>query len=65
MIARMSISTRRSSKISRVICCVENNKCYILLNFLKKELLKQNHDDLYADYFEHEKTFDLLKKKYF
>jgi hypothetical protein len=27
--------------------------------------LKQNHDDSYADHFKHEKTFDLLKKKYF
>jgi hypothetical protein len=41
------------------------NKWYILSNLLKKELLKQNHDDLYADHFEHEKTLNLLKKKYF
>jgi vacuolar-type H+-ATPase catalytic subunit A/Vma1 len=40
------------------------NKWYILLKFFKRELLKQNHDDSYADYFEHEKTFDLLKRKY-
>jgi ribosome-associated toxin RatA of RatAB toxin-antitoxin module len=41
------------------------NKWYILSNLLKKEFLKQNHDDSYADHFEHEKTLDLLKKKYF
>jgi hypothetical protein len=41
------------------------NKWYIFSNFLKKKLLKQNHDDSYVDHFEHEKTFDLLKKKYF
>jgi hypothetical protein len=40
-------------------------KWYIFSKFFKKELLKQNHDDSYADHFEHEKTFDLLKKKYF
>jgi hypothetical protein len=31
----------------------------------KKEFLKQNHDDLYVDHFEHEKTLNLLKRKYF
>jgi hypothetical protein len=41
------------------------NKWYILSKIFKKELLKQNHDDSYANHFKHEKTFDLLKKKYF
>ncbi len=41
------------------------NKWYIFSKFLKREFLKQNHDDSYVDHFEHEKTFDLLKKKYF
>jgi hypothetical protein len=41
------------------------NKWYILSNLLKRKLLKQNHDDSYVDYFEHEKTLNLLKKKYF
>jgi hypothetical protein len=41
------------------------NKWYILSKLLKKELLKQNHDDSYADHFEHERIFDLLKRKYF
>jgi hypothetical protein len=41
------------------------NKWYILLNLLKKEFLKQNHDDSYVDHFEHEKTLNLLKRKYF
>jgi hypothetical protein len=41
------------------------NKWYILSNLLKRKLLKQNHDDSYADHFEHEKTLNLLKKKYF
>jgi hypothetical protein len=39
------------------------NKWYILSNLLKRELLKQNHDDSYVDHFEHEKTLNLLKKK--
>jgi hypothetical protein len=41
------------------------NKWYIFSNLLKKELLKQNHDDSYVDHFKHEKTLNLLKKKYF
>jgi hypothetical protein len=41
------------------------NKWYILSKFFKKEFLKQNYNDSYVDHFEHEKTFDLLKKKYF
>jgi hypothetical protein len=41
------------------------NKWYILSKLFKREFLKQNHDDSYVDYFEHERTFDLLKRKYF
>jgi hypothetical protein len=41
------------------------NKWYIFSNLLKRELLKQNHDDSYVDHFEHEKTLNLLKRKYF
>ncbi len=26
--------------------------------------MKQNHDDSYIDYFEHEKTYDFFKKKF-
>jgi hypothetical protein len=37
---------------------------YILSNFLRKELFKQNHDDFHANHFEYEKTFELLRKKY-
>ncbi len=41
------------------------NKWYILSKFFKKKILKQNHDDSYVDHFEHERIFDLLKRKYF
>ena len=41
------------------------NKWYIFLNLLKKELLKQNHNDFYAKHFNYNKIFDLMKKKYF
>jgi C4-dicarboxylate-specific signal transduction histidine kinase len=41
------------------------NKWYIFSNLLRKEFLKQNHDDSYVDHFEHEKTLNLLKRKYF
>jgi hypothetical protein len=41
------------------------NKWYVFSDLFKRELLKQNHDDSYADHFEHEKTLNLLKRKYF
>jgi hypothetical protein len=41
------------------------NKWYVFSNLFKRELLKQNHDDSYADHFEHERTLNLLKRKYF
>jgi hypothetical protein len=41
------------------------NKWYILSDLLKREFLKQNHDDSYVDHFEHERTLNLLKRKYF
>ncbi len=41
------------------------NKWYIFSNLLKRKLLKQNHDDLYVNHFEHERTLNLLKRKYF
>jgi hypothetical protein len=41
------------------------NKWYILSKLFKREFLKQNHDDSYADHFEHERILDLLKRKYF
>jgi hypothetical protein len=41
------------------------NKWYIFSKLFKREFLKQNHDDSYADHFEHKRTFDLLRKKYF
>jgi hypothetical protein len=41
------------------------NKWYTFLNLLKRKLLKQIHDDSYVDHFKREKTFDLLKRKYF
>ncbi len=37
---------------------------YILSNFLRRELFKQNHDDFHANHFEYEKTFELFRKKY-
>jgi hypothetical protein len=37
---------------------------YIFSNFLRRKLFKQNHDDYYANYFEYEKIFELLRRKY-
>jgi hypothetical protein len=41
------------------------NKWYVFSNLLRREFLKQNHDDLYVDHFKHERTLNLLKRKYF
>jgi hypothetical protein len=37
---------------------------YIFSNFLRKELFKQNHDDLHANHFKYEKTFEFLRRIY-
>ncbi len=34
------------------------------MSFLRKELLKQNHDDSHANHFEYEKILELFRKKY-
>ncbi len=39
-------------------------KYYILSNLLRRELLKQNHDDFHANHFEYEKILELLRRKY-
>jgi hypothetical protein len=39
-------------------------KYYILANFLRKELFKQNHDDFHAKHFEYEKILELFRRKY-
>jgi hypothetical protein len=39
-------------------------KYYILSNFLRRKLFKQNYDDFHANHFEYEKIRDLLSKKY-
>ncbi len=37
---------------------------YILSSLLRRELFKQNHDDLHASHFEYEKILELLRRKY-
>jgi hypothetical protein len=37
---------------------------YIFSNLLRRKLFKQNHDDFHANHFEYEKTFELLRRKY-
>ncbi len=39
-------------------------KYYIFSKFLRRELLKQNHDDSHASHFEYEKILELLWRKY-
>jgi hypothetical protein len=66
-----TLFAKKSISISFLKWNIENdllrweNKWYMLSNLLQKKFLKQNHDDSYADHFEHEKTLNLLKKKYF
>jgi hypothetical protein len=37
---------------------------YILSNFLRRKLFKQNHDDFHANHFEYEKILELFRRKY-
>jgi hypothetical protein len=39
-------------------------KYYIFSNLLRRELLKQNHDDSHANHFEYEKILELFRRKY-
>ncbi len=39
-------------------------KYYIFTNFLRRKMLKQNHDIFHAKHFEYKKIFELLWKKY-
>ncbi len=39
-------------------------KFYIFSNFLRRELLKQNHDDFHVNHFKYEKILELLQRKY-
>jgi hypothetical protein len=41
-----------------------DEKYYILTSLLRRELLKQTHDDSHARHFEYEKIFELLRRKY-
>ena len=41
-----------------------NERIYISSQKLRNALLKQNHDDFYAEHFEYEKTLELIRRKY-
>ena len=41
-----------------------NERIYISSERLRNALLKQNHDDLYAEHFEYEKILELIRRKY-
>ncbi len=41
------------------------NVWYVFANFMRRLLLKQNHDDFYANHFDVKRTFELLKRKYY
>jgi hypothetical protein len=40
-----------------------DEKYYIFMNLLRRELFKQNHDDFYAKHFEYEKNSSVISKK--
>jgi hypothetical protein len=56
-------SKEKKSKVKNDILHFDE-KYYILTNFLRRELFKQNHDDFHAKHFEYEKIFELFRKKY-
>jgi uncharacterized protein YgiM (DUF1202 family) len=41
------------------------NAWYVFANFMRRLLLKQNHDDSNAKHFDVKKTLELLKRKYY
>ncbi len=41
------------------------NAWYVFANFMRRLLLKQNHDNLHAKHFDVKKTLELLKRKYY
>ena len=41
-----------------------NKRIYISSEKLRNALFKQNHDDFYAEHFEYEKIFELIRRKY-
>jgi hypothetical protein len=41
------------------------NAWYVSANFMRRLLLKQNHDDSHARHFNVKKTLELLKRKYY
>jgi hypothetical protein len=60
-------STKIRKKISekwKIIYYILKKKYYILSNFLRKELFKQNHNNFHANYFEYEKILELFRRKY-
>ena len=58
-----SISNQKWILKNEILCW--NNKWYILLKLLRRELLKQNHDDFFVKHFEFKRTFVFTKRKYF
>ena len=51
-------------KIQKNILCYKN-RWYISFEFLKKQILKQNHDDSNANHFNLKKVLKIIYKKYY
>ena len=51
-------------KVQKNILCYKN-KWYISFDFLRKKFLRQNHDDLNANYFEFKKILKITHRKYY
>ena len=51
-------------KIRKNILCYKN-KWYISFDFLKKKILKRNHDDSNANHFEFKRILKIIHKKYY
>jgi hypothetical protein len=48
---------------NNILC--RKNKWYILLDLLRTELLKRNHDNFNARHFDVLRTIELIKKNYY
>ena len=50
--------------VQKIILCYKN-RWYISFDFLKKELLKRNHDDSNASHFDFKRIFKRIHRKYY
>jgi hypothetical protein len=51
-------------RLNEYFLCFKN-AWYVLVDLMRRLLLKQNHDDFHASHFDVKRTLELLKRKYY